>query len=108
MRYVNPSLGTDDMYYFEDVWTETGDGQYRTLRVGHWTPADLGGTPGMDIIDVCNELSIPAQNLVDLYSNIVEGVAGDNFVDPDTGIITLHYTICAGYCREYWVTLTPQ
>lgn len=109
LRYIRASQGIDETYTFEDVWTETGDGQYRTLRVGHWTPADLGGTPGMDVVDVCNELTIPAQNLVDLYSNIVEGVPGENYVDPDTGVISLKYTICAGGdCREYTATLTPQ
>jgi len=109
LRYIRASQGIDQTYLFEDVWTETGDGQYRTLRVGHWTPDDLGGTPGMDVVDVCNELTIPAQNLVDLYSNIVEGVAGENYVDPDTGVITLKYTICAGGdCREYTATLTPK
>lgn len=107
MRYINPSLGTDTMHFFEDTLTETGDGQYRTGRVGHWTAADLGGTPGMSITDVCNLITIPAQNLVDLYSNIVEGVPVST-VDPDTGVIKFKYTICADYCREYFATYTPK
>jgi hypothetical protein len=92
---------------FDDTLTETGPGQYRTGRVGHWTADDLGGTPGMDIIDLCNIITIPSQNLVDLYSNIVEGVPVSS-VDPDTGVITFKYTVCAGYCREYFATYTPK
>ena len=107
MRYINPSLGTDTMHSFDDTLFETGDGQYRTGRVGHWTQDDLGGTPGMSITDVCNLITIPAQNLVDLYSNIVEGVPVST-VNPDTGVITFKYTICASYCREYFATYTPK
>ena len=112
MRYVNPDAGTDTMHYGVDTINETGDGTYRTEAAGHWEvdggPGAIGGTAGFDFTDVCNDITIPAQNLVDLYSNIVEGVAGESHVDPDTGIITFQYTICAGYCREYWVTYTPQ
>ncbi|MCD6544310.1 MAG: hypothetical protein J7K34_07350 [Flavobacteriaceae bacterium] len=112
MRYVNPDAGTDTMHYGVDTINETGDGQYRTEAVGHWEvdggPGAIGGTAGFDFTDVCNEITIPAQNLVNLYSNIVEGVAGENYIDPDTGVIKFHYTICAGYCREYWVTYTPK
>ncbi len=74
-----------------DVLTETGTGEYRTGLVGHWSAAALGGTPGMTFFDVCNGITIPNQNLVDLYSNEVEGVLGNSFVDPDTGIITFNY-----------------
>jgi hypothetical protein len=85
-----------------DVVTQTGDGEYRTGRVGHWAPADLGGNPGMAFIDVCDVLTIPEQNLVDLYSNIVEGDAGKSFVD-DEGNLHFEYTVCATDCRQYYV-----
>lgn len=108
MRYVRSASGIDANYVFTDVVTETADGEYRTGTVGAWTAAQLGGTPGMTFNDVCNDISVPYQNLVDLYSNIVEGVAGNSFVNPDTGAIYFEYTICATDCREYFVTYTPQ
>jgi len=112
MRYVNPDAGTDTMHYGTDKINETGDGQYRTEAVGHWEidggPGAIGGTAGFDFTDVCNAISIPAQNLVNLYSNIVEGVPGASHVDPDTGVIYFEYTITAGYARVYYVTYTPK
>ena len=108
MRYVRASSGTDVTQIWPDVITETNDGEYRTERVGYWTIAQLGGTPGFTFNDVCNEVSVPYQNLVDRYSNIVEGVAGKSFVNPDTGEIYFEYTICADDCREFFVTYTPN
>ena len=108
MRYVRASSGTDTTETWTDVITETNDGEYRTARVGYWTAAQLGGTPGFTFNDVCNDVSIPYQNLVDRYSNIVEGVASNSFVNPDTGAIYFEYTICAGDCREFFVTYTPK
>ena len=111
MRYVNPSIGSDTMHSGVDKINETGVGEYRTEAVGHWEvdggPGAIGGTAGFDFVDVCNDITIPSQNLVNLYSNLVEGVPGENAVDPDTGIITFQYTICASYCRMYWCTYTP-
>lgn len=75
------------------TFTKTGVGEFRTSDVGHWTQAQLGGTPGFTFYDVCGVITIPGQNLVDLYSNWVEGVAGKSSVDPVTGDITMEYTI---------------
>lgn len=107
VRYVRASAGIDQVSEFEDSFTEVATGEYRSNRVGHWTVADLGGTPGFTFYDVCNKISIPEQNLVELYSNLVKGVAGQSYVDPETGVIYMEYTICAGDCREYYVTYTP-
>lgn len=82
--------------------------QYRTERVGYWTVGQLGGTPGFAFNDVCNNISIPYQNLVERYSNIVEGVAGNSLVNAATGVIYFEYTICADDCREFFVTYTPN
>lgn len=93
------------------TFTKTGIGQFRTSDVGHWTQAALGGTPGFTFYDVCGVITIPKQNLVDLYSNIVEGVPGKSFVDPVTGNITMQYTIVvppATSDREYFVTYVKQ
>ncbi|MEN8193806.1 MAG: hypothetical protein ABFS12_13370 [Bacteroidota bacterium] len=112
MRYVRSSQGIDEMHYGVDKINEIGDGQYRTEAVGHWEidggPGAIGGTAGFNFTDVCNDITIPAQNLVELYSNIVEGVPGESYVDPDTGVIYFEYTICAGDCREYYITYTPK
>ncbi|MFK5879036.1 MAG: hypothetical protein QM478_06010 [Flavobacteriaceae bacterium] len=108
LHYINPSAGIDAWYNFNDTFTETGIGEYRTENVGHWTQAQLGGTPGFTFFDVCNGITIPEQNLVDLYSNLVEGVPNASSVDPVTGVIYMEYLICAGgACREYYVTYTP-
>lgn len=86
-------------------WTETitntGIGEYRTGRVGHWTQAALGGTPGFTFNDVCGQISVSGQNLVDLYSNWVEGTAFGS-VDPVTGNLSIEYSVCVPTgCRYY-------
>ena len=107
VHYVRAASGIDRILNFTDVIRQTGSGEYRTTRVGHWEVADLGGEPGFTFLDVCNEVTIPQQNLVDLYSNLVEGVSGTSSVNPATGVITMQYTITGGNMREYWVTYTP-
>jgi hypothetical protein len=88
-------------------WTEhitnTGIGEYRTERVGHWSMAALGGTPGFTFTDVCGKLSVPGQNLVDTYSNWVEGTDFGS-VDEETGNLYIEYSICVdngASCRYY-------
>ena len=106
-RYVRALSGIDQIITYQDKITKTGSGEYRTGRVGHWTEADLGGTPGFTFLDVCNVITIPQQNLVDLYSNLVEGVTGKSSVNPATGVITMEYTVTGGNLRQYFVTYTP-
>ena len=108
MRYVRALTGTDITRTWTDKIAETADGEYRTERVGYWTVGQLGGTPGFAFNDVCNNISIPYQNLVERYSNIVEGVAGNSLVNAATGVIYFEYTICATDCREFFVTYTPN
>lgn len=107
VRYVRAASNIDQTITYTDAITQTGSGEYRTTRVGHWTTGDLGGTPGFTFLDVCNQISIPAQNLVDLYSNIVEGVVGESSVNPTTGVITMQFTVTGGNLRQYFVTYTP-
>ena len=99
-------VGSDITY--TELITRTDEGQYRTTRVGHWAAADLGGNPGFTFLDVCDVITIPEQNLVDLYSNLVEGKAGKSSHDPETGTIKMEYTICATDCREYISTYVRQ
>ncbi len=92
----------------DEVITQTGVGTYRTTYAGHWTPGQLGGTPGFTFTDVCNVLNVPEQNLVDLYSNIVEGTALGS-VNPETGDIYIEYSVCyAGACNFYKATYVKQ
>jgi hypothetical protein len=59
----------------------------------YWTAAQLGGTPGFTFYDVCGVITVPGQNLVDLYSNWVVGIAGASSIDEATGVITIDYAI---------------
>jgi hypothetical protein len=92
------------------TWTETitktGIGEYRTQRVGHW--ADLGvGTPGFTFTDVCGVLSVPGQNLVDYYSNWVEGTEFGS-ADPETGVLHIVYSISSSaWTSVYDCTYVP-
>lgn len=98
-----------------DTITMTGDGEYRTGRVGHWSASLLGGTPGMTFTDLCGVLTIPSQNLVDTYANIVEGgpvTAEGNTLEMSSvqpnGSIKFIYTISyGGDSRYYTLTYTP-
>ena len=84
--------------------TKIGVETYRTKYVGHWLPADLGGTPGFTFTNSCNKFSIAEQNLVELYSNLVTGTALGTF-DPATGNIYMEYSVCAsGACNTYKCT----
>jgi len=90
-------------------FVEMGVGEYRTSEVGHWAQASLGGTPGFTFYDVCGVITVPEQNLVDLYSNIVNGLLGTSSVDADTGIITISYTVEGGDWKSIYETVyTPM
>ncbi|MGA1225639.1 MAG: hypothetical protein ACO3VF_00010 [Tamlana sp.] len=99
---------------FTDTWTETGTGEYRTAEVGHWVSGQLAGvgTPGMTVLDVCNEIIINGQYLVDYYGNWVDDLGVHGTYDPDTGTISVDYSICypagADNCRYYTVVYTKQ
>jgi len=97
---------------FTDTFTETGTGEYRTSEVGHWIGGLGIGTPGFTFYDVCNEITIPGQYLVDYYGNWVDDLGIRGAVNPDTGVITVNYSICypqgTANCRYYAVTYTPS
>ena len=91
--YVTTIVRDDGQtYVYEETITEIGVGQYRGESVGHWAPGAIGGTPGFNFTDVCGTITVPTQNLVDLYSNLVSQ-AGKSYVDPETGNIHIEYTI---------------
>jgi len=103
--------GSQSVIYFTDVITETGVGTYRTTEVGHWIGGLGVGTPGFTFTDVCGQLSIPGQYLVDYYGNWVEGTEYGS-VDPVTGDLHMVYGICypqgSDNCRFYDVTYVKQ
>ncbi|MCF8345833.1 MAG: hypothetical protein K9G38_01370 [Bacteroidales bacterium] len=94
--------------YNSTVVTETGVGEYRTSEVGHWPASSLGGTPGFTFYDVCDVITIPGQNLVDLYSNWVnqDGLLPGSH-DPETGIIEVSYKITSTWESVYDWTMVP-
>lgn len=91
--------------YSTVVITETGLGEYRTDEVGHWPQASLGGNPGFTFTDVCGELSIPQQNLVDLYSNQVQGTKPGR-VNAD-GSLEMEYSITSSWSSVYTCVYVP-
>jgi hypothetical protein len=102
------STGNTFNYTFVDIITETGIGEYRTTEVGHYIGGLGVGTPGFTFLDVCDVISVPNQNLVDYYSNLVYGNTPGS-VNPVTGVITLNYTIeFAAGNRTYEAVYTPQ
>lgn len=109
VNYVRASSGTDVWYYYDETFTETNPGEYRTAEVGPWINALGGGLgvgePGFTFTDTCGAITVPDQNLLEYYSNIV---AGAGSVNGSTGVITIDYTICASDCREVYATYTPK
>lgn len=99
---------------FTDTWTELSPGVYRTAEVGHWLGGLGVGTNGMTVQDVCNEIIIDGQYLVDYYANWVydEGVHGT--YNPTNQTISVSYSICypagssGGDCRYYDVVYTKK
>lgn len=91
-------------------WNETiskiGTEEYLTQRVGTWDPP-LNPDYGFTFSNACNVISVPNQDLADMYSNEVFGHELGS-VDPDTGVMTIQYTITfdAGD-RTYTAVYTP-
>lgn len=97
--------GSIDTYDRAVTITETGVGEYRTSHVGGWGILGVG-TEGFTFYDVCDVLSIPAQNLVDYYANMVTGEEPGS-VEAD-GSLLMKYSVCyAGNCRYADATYTP-
>jgi hypothetical protein len=94
-----------------DVITETGVGEYRTSQVGHWDWATtLGGAgrAGYTFYDVCGVLTVPTQDLIEYYSNVVHGdESPDGEVKAD-GTLVITYKITSSWESEYEATYTPQ
>lgn len=94
-------------YNYTDVITSTGVGEYRTSEVGHWIGGLGVGTPGYTFLDECNKITIPGQNLVDYYSNWVEGTKVGAAYPATTGVIETEYSITSAWASTYATTYTP-
>lgn len=92
---------------YDDYFTKTGVGTYRTTEVGHWIGGLGVGVPGYTFMDVCSVISVPQQDLVENYSNQVQSTAPGS-VDPETGVIHIIYSISSsGWTSEYDCTYVP-
>lgn len=94
------------IYNYVDNISEIGVGAYRTSEVGHWIGGLGVGTPGYTFYDECGKITIPGQNLVDYYSNWVQGTKL-GAVDDVTGVITTEYNITSSWASTYANTYTP-
>lgn len=87
---VVTTRGDGRVVSWTETITETGIGEYVTEYVGTWDPP-LNPDWGFIFADVCNVISVPIQDLADMYSNEVWGHS-EGEVNP-AGVITIHYTI---------------
>jgi len=91
-------------------WTETitkvGVEEYLTQRVGTWNPP-LNPDYGFVFMNACNVISVPTQDLADMYTNDVWSHRPGE-LNQETGVITIYYTIWfeAGD-RTYTAIYTP-
>jgi len=88
---VETTRGDGGIAHWTETITEIGIGEYVTEYVGTWDPP-LNPDWGFVFTDVCDVISVPLQELADMYSNEVWGHA-EGEVNPDTGVITILYTI---------------
>jgi hypothetical protein len=93
-------------YVYDETIVATANG-YRGVSVGHYAPGSLGGEPGFDFVDVCGVITVPLQNLVNLYSNEVYGI-GTSYV-KENGDLHIEYeiTFAAGN-RQYIADYVKQ
>jgi hypothetical protein len=54
---------------------------FRSSFAGTWGPGVLAGTYGYDFVDICGEITISEQNLNNVYSNLLRGLATNNGLD---------------------------
>lgn len=80
-----------------ESFTVLGVNEFLSESTGGFGPGGVRGSyvppapyNGFKFVDVCGELTIPSQNLIGYYSNLVYGTGS---VDPVTGDIIFHYTI---------------
>lgn len=71
--------------------------EFQTVSTGAYGPnsdnyagGSIAANNGFTFIDICGEITVSSQNLASTYSN---QVYGSGSVDPETGTITITYTI---------------
>ncbi len=103
---VNTVSSSGGVFNANQTIVKLGVGQYLSQHVGTWNPP-LNANYGFIFTDVCNVITVPQQNLADMYSNKVYSHKAGT-VDPATGVMVIYYTIefTAGN-RTYTATFTP-
>lgn len=97
--------------------------EYTTEYVGNFVGAgqaspttgafnSLPGTTnaGYKFTEVCGKLKLESQKLGGVYTNLVFQTPAEynlSFVDPDTGVITIYYTVTLSPNRSYRSVYTP-
>jgi hypothetical protein len=84
--------GAVSTYEWDEDIRQTGVGEYRTRYATYAGYVPLGtGTDGVTFTDNCGVATVPEQNLLDYYSNIVVGTAPGT-CNSITGTIHLEYS----------------
>ena len=107
--YIVSILRSDNgvVYVRNETITKTGTGEYRSLYFGHYALGVLGGEPGFTFLDVCDDITVPLQNLCNYYSNEVYQ-DGDSYVLPN-GDLHIEYTVTfAAGNRKYTCDYVKQ
>lgn len=97
--------------YNPEVITSTGINTFKTSNTGTFLPSQLTAATefGFTFTDICGEINVPVQNLVGVYSNLVQGIAADDVdgtvTSPDSFTIVYEITFAAGN-RTYTAVYT--
>lgn len=113
---ITKDLGTVSDYTGSHVGQYYGTSQTAATVVGAGSAsAQLAGPIAVfHFTDICDQIQVNQHNLIDLYSNIVTQSGtqfANSFKDPDTGIITIQYSIWFTNNtveRKFVGTYTPQ
>ena len=89
---VETLRGDGGLRYWTETIKEIGIGTYLTQYVGTWDPPLNSSGYGFVFNDVCDVLTIPDQDLADMYSNDVRMLEAGT-VDDETGVLEMSYTI---------------
>ncbi|MFC4738905.1 hypothetical protein ACFO3U_02760 [Flavobacterium ponti] len=79
---TRPDLPGSVWNFSNEAVTETSVNNFVTTRSGNYDIGVLqGNNTGYDFVDICNEITIPEQNLAHIYSNILRPRTANNGID---------------------------
>lgn len=80
--HVTRADSSSEWNYAGEIITATSVNNFVTTRSGNYDIGALAGSnPGYDFVDICNEITIPEQNLAHIYSNILRPNSANNGLD---------------------------